>query len=262
MEFWKMNGNGNDFLMVLGSDYPGAPWEMIARRFCHRKKGVGADGLIILTSCEGACFFMQLYNADGSKGEMCGNGARCAARFAYEQGLAPRKMTFETPAGLIGAEVEGEQVTLQMSPLLWHRDWEDRPLRLGGEVWRSAWLDSGVPHLVLLCDSLPDEETCRTVGKEGRELDLFPQGTNVTFAAPCGRGELQAVTYERGVEDLTESCGTGCVAAAAVAQKVLGMGDVIEVHNPGGTNRVFLREEAPLLMGTTKVVAKGELLEV
>lgn len=263
MDFWKMNGNGNDFIVVDGSEHPGMPWSLSARRWCDRRKGLGADGLLLTLPSSKANFCMKLFNADGSEAEMCGNGARCIARFAYERGIASRSMTFETLAGAVKARVDGSWVELVMNGFVWQEEWMERQLRFVGETWRCAWIDTGVPHLVMLCSQLPDRDTCRSVGAAARnELSLFPQGTNVTFTCPAGRGELEAVTYERGVEDLTDSCGTGCVAAAFAARRLWGMGSVVEVANPGGVNRVTLLDgQSALLGGKTALVAKGQLVE-
>lgn len=261
MNFWKMNGNGNDFLVFDARVDLGFPWSLKAPLLCDRRKGLGADGLLVMEQSTQAAFRMRLFNADGSEGEMCGNGARCIARFAYMMGVAPSSMVFETQAGLVGARVADRFVELEMKGFVLPEEWQERTLRLCGETWRATFINTGVPHLVLLTSELPDADFCRQVGKTAREdRSLFPQGTNVTFMAPVGRGELEAVTYERGVEDLTLSCGTGCVAAALAAQRLLNMGQVIEVHNPGGTNRVTLKSpDEALLGGYTVLVAQGSL---
>lgn len=267
MDFWKINGNGNDFITV-GPEAAGLDTEelaALARRLCRRRASIGGDGLLIALPSDRANFRMRLFNADGSEAEMCGNGARCVARFAYERGLAPARMSFETPAGVMRARVDKSFVEIDLGAFSFETGWIDRSLSMDGEQFRSCFLWVGVPHLVLFGnDDLSREDKAR-VGRAFRSsFDVFPQGTNVTFARPLGRGEAEAVTYERGVEDLTDSCGTGCTAAALSAALLFGMESPVDVHNPGGMNRVtFERLDEfrfhAVLGGATAVAAKGEI---
>lgn len=267
MEFWKINGNGNDFITLdmLAAQKSSAELAKLARRLCRRRASIGADGLLIVEPSANAHFRMRLFNADGSEAEMCGNGARCIARFACERGVAPAEMTFETLAGVMRARVEGSFAEIDLGEQSFAPGWIDRPLTMDGATFRSCFLWVGVPHLVLFVSEELSREDCRRIGRAFRaDASLFPQGCNVNFARPAGRGELTAVTYERGVEDLTDSCGTGGVAAALSASLLFGMDGPIEVHNPGGTNRVaFERLDETrfraALGGNTAVVAKGEL---
>lgn len=267
MEFWKINGNGNDFITVetlavpLGSERLAE----MARRLCRRRASIGADGLLVVEPSDIACFKMRLFNADGSEGEMCGNGARCIARFARERGIAPARMTFETMAGVMRASADGRFVEIDLGECSFDGGWVGRDLSVEGEIFRSCFLWVGVPHLVLFgADGLSRGDKVRIGRMLRNSFDLFPQGTNVSFARPLGRGEAEAVTYERGVEDLTDSCGTGCTAVALSLAVLSGMGSPIEVHNPGGTNRVSFERTGELsfrarLGGDTAVVAKGEI---
>jgi len=266
MEFWKINGNGNDFVTIeqMAAPRKSDVYAQMARRLCRRRASIGADGLLVVEPAADAHFKMRLFNADGSEGEMCGNGARCIARFAYERGLAPAEMTFETLAGLMRARVDGPFVEIDMGEYSFAQGWTDRELSAEGAAFRSCFLWVGVPHLVLFgADELSRADKVR-IGRAFRNsFDLFPQGTNVSFARPVGRGEMEAVTYERDVEDLTDSCGTGCCAVALSAAALFHMSSPIEVHNPGGTNRItFDRLDETCfsvrLGGATAVVAKGE----
>lgn len=267
MEFWKMNGNGNDFIVVdmMSEQKSAEELAALTRRICRRRTSVGADGLLVAEPSVQAHFKMRLFNADGSEAEMCGNGARCIARFAFEKGIAPAEMAFETLAGVMHAKVDGRYAEVDLGEADFSQGWADRVLTMDGVSFRSCFLWVGVPHLVLFMqEDLSREEKVR-IGRAFRnDRDLFPQGTNVNFVRPVGRGELEAVTYERGVEDLTDSCGTGCTANALSAAMLLGMESPIEVHNPGGTNRiVFTRLDdsrfSMRLGGPVAVVAKGEL---
>lgn len=265
MEFWKMNGNGNDFIVLNhfttseNTDYPS-----LARRLCRRKSSIGADGILVLAPSADGHFMMRLFNADGSEGEMCGNGARCIARFAYEQGIAPEKMIFETLAGPIKASVNGSFVELDMGDIAFDPDRVDRTLSYEGEIFRSCYTIAGVPHLALFAGEMPSREECVTIGRIFRNTtDLFPLGTNVNFVVPTGRGTLDVITYERGVENLTDSCGTGSVASALSAALLFDMDSPIEVHNIGGINTVSFERTDDLtfsarLGGETVLVCHGE----
>lgn len=270
MEFWKINGNGNDFVTidVRGQNITDAELSETARRVCRRRRSIGADGLLVLGSSSTADFRMRIFNSDGSEGEMCGNGSRCIARYAFERGAAPAVMSFETIAGLMKARVQGSYVETDLGRLTFEGGWTDREMDLEGTEFRSAFLRVGVPHLVLLTmGELPDRETMTRLGRKLRyDTSLFPQGTNVSFFRPADRGELEAVTYERGVEDLTDSCGTGCTACSLTAHLMLSMPSPIVVHNPGGDNRITFEQLSKFdfnatLGGKTCVVARGTVGE-
>ena len=221
IKFSKMSGAGNDFIVIdhrrpLFAD--AAAVRSFARAACERKFSVGADGLILIEDTPEADFRWQFFNADGSPAEMCGNGARCAARFAYNRGIAPARMHFVTQAGIIEAEVVGTTVALTMTP----PENLQLDLRLddpdGGEQTVHL-VNTGVPHAVLFVDDL-DAAPIRRWGRHFRFHPRFaPAGANVNFVG-LGGGQDQALrvrTYERGVEDETLACGTGAVAAALVA---------------------------------------------
>lgn len=244
MNFWKMNGNGNDFVVITNSSgMDGPALSDLAKRVCRRRRSIGADGVLVVESCEGYDFRMRIFNADGSEGEMCGNGARCIARYAFETEVAGKDMTFDTLAGPMKASVDRSFVRLQMGriPSVVRSVPVDLPGWSGDSL--GDFLTVGVPHLVVYPgdrESFSREDMLRW-GRElrGRE-DLFPQGTNVNFCCPTGEGALTVVTYERGVEDLTDSCGTGSVASAISSVERLGFSPEVVVTNPGGVNRVSL----------------------
>lgn len=215
VRFTKMNGAGNDFVMIdnrAGDVRLSA--EQIAR-ICDRHRGVGADGILLIEpAIDGADFRMRYYNRDGGEAEMCGNGARCFARFAQRMGGGWEELSFATPAGVIRAQVQGEEVRLEMS--------EPRDLRLnleveaGGKVWRAHFLNSGVPHAVVPVASI-EEIDVDAIGRSMRRHELFaPAGANVNFLEKRGANAIAIRTYERGVEQETLACGTGVVASALV----------------------------------------------
>lgn len=215
LRFTKMNGAGNDFVLIdnrLGDLRLAA--EQISK-ICDRHRGVGADGVLILErAANGADFRMRYYNADGGEAEMCGNGARCFARYASRVAGPAEKLSFETPAGVIGATLQGELVCLNMS--------EPKDLKLGltiplpDQQLSAHFVNSGVPHVVVPVDDL-EKVDVRGVGSAVRHHDLFvPKGANVNFLKQRGDKAISIRTYERGVEDETLACGTGVVASALI----------------------------------------------
>ena len=215
LHFTKMNGAGNDFVMLdnragdLRLDR-----DQIAR-LCDRHRGVGADGVLMIEPpTNGADFRMRYYNADGGEAEMCGNGARCFARFAERVADAREKVSFETPAGVIAAALQGEIVTLEMS--------EPKDLRLNLQISAADqeischYVDSGVPHVVVPVVDIA-KVNVRELGSAIRHHQEFaPRGANVNFLERRGDRQIAIRTYERGVEDETLACGTGVVASALI----------------------------------------------
>ena len=215
LRFTKMNGAGNDFVML---DNRGGDIELSAEqvaRICDRHRGVGADGILLLEkSTNRADFRMRYYNSDGGEAEMCGNGARCFARFAHEVARAPEKVSFETPAGIIGAELHGDLVTLNMSDPSDMR--LNMPLQVEGEETVVHYINSGVPHVVVPVSRV-DVVHVSTQGAAIRRHKMFsPKGANVNFLEKRGPRKIAIRTYERGVENETLACGTGVVAGALI----------------------------------------------
>ena len=233
LRFTKMNGAGNDFVLLdnRGGDIRLAS-EQIAR-ICDRHRGVGADGVLVLErAANGADFRMRYYNADGGEAEMCGNGARCFARFASRVAGPKEKLSFETPAGVIGAELQGDLVRLAMS--------EPKDLRLGLTIplpdrqVAAHFVNSGVPHVVVPANDLESVDV-RGLGSAIRRHDLFaPKGANVNFLKERGPRQIAIRTYERGVEDETLACGTGVVASALIFASMKNVGGPIGVLVRGG----------------------------
>jgi diaminopimelate epimerase len=215
LRFTKMNGAGNDFVMLdnRGGELRLNP-EQIAQ-ICDRHRGVGADGVLMLEpAADGADFRMRYYNADGGEAEMCGNGARCFARYASRVAGPMEKLSFETPAGVIGAELQGELVRLQMSEPTDLRVAITIPLPDGPIA--AHFVNSGVPHVVVAVDDLEHVDV-RGLGSAIRRSKMFePKGTNANFLEQRGERQIAIRTYERGVEDETLACGTGVVASALI----------------------------------------------
>lgn len=263
----KMNGNGNDFLVIDNMDmrYDTASLAEYAVKLCRRRESVGADGILVAEPSARADFKMRLFNRDGSEGEMCGNGARCIARFAFEKCIAGgTEMVFETLGGDVEASVSGDRVEIEMAPVRIDGAVSRGSLCVLGATFDYTFITVGVPHTVIFEPQRSrTEEEYRRIGEAIRNrTDLFREGTNVNFAVyKKSDGSLDVLTYERGVEDLTLSCGTGSVASAIAAHLAGMTGTRADVRNPGGLNRVCLtfREDGfvyPLLEGGALRIAE------
>lgn len=216
----KYSASGNDFVLFHG--FVARDRSELARRLCDRQNGIGADGLIVLLPHETYDFQWQFYNSDGSTAEMCGNGSRACAHYAYSNGLAPVKMRFLTLAGVIGAEVDGGMVQSDLTPPKVLRD----DIDAGGKKW---WLlDTGVPHLVTF-----DADMAAFDLAEARAL-RYAYNANVNIAEVRPDGTIGVRTYERGVEDETLACGTGMAACFLRANLEGKVGDRAEVYPKSG----------------------------
>ncbi len=236
-KFIKMTGAGNDF--VLADNRSGQssvdPERII--RLCDRRFGVGADGVLLVEPSENADFTMRYYNADGQEAEMCGNGARCIARYYIDHCLSgnssgKREISFDTKAGLIRALMIGEQVQLQMMK---PKDISQKnKIDLSTGTFEYGCADTGVPHAVFVTEDI-ENEPVNTLGREIRHHQNFaPRGTNVNWAQILGEDELRVRTYERGVESETLACGTGVVASAIIMHLSYGVKTPVKISVQGG----------------------------
>jgi diaminopimelate epimerase len=229
-----MQGSGNDFILIDNRKgvLKGKNLGDLAVSVCDRHYSVGADGLIAIVPSRKADFKWRFFNADGSEAEMCGNGSRCVARYAYLKKIAGKNMAFETLAGIIQAHVKHERVTVQLTGATGLRMNIAVPLETGHRM--GHFINTGVPHLVYLSKDLQNEDVER-IGRTTRHHELFkPAGTNVNFIQIQGPHKLQVRTYERGVEGETLACGTGSVAAALVAGSIGAVSSPVEVATWGG----------------------------
>jgi diaminopimelate epimerase len=263
--FYKMSGSGNDFI-IIDNRRPilpaPAPPQFVAK-VCRRGMALGADGLILIESSDTVDFKWRFFNSDGSVAEMCGNGARCVARFAFLTGIAGPQMAFETLAGIIHAEVRGGQVRIRMSDprdLILDQALADEP------QWSAcARVNTGVPHAVFEVADVNQVDVA-TVGRRIRWLPCFaPAGTNVNFIAPLTAGRWAIRTYERGVEDETLACGTGNVAAALVLAQRYAAASPLTFETRGGClltvhfRKTHDRFDEVYLEGDARVVCTGML---
>ena len=234
LEFTKMNGAGNDFVLLDNrAQAIHLSREQIVR-LCDRHRGVGADGVMVLIpSASGkADWAWEFYNSDGSTGEMCGNGARCFARFVQKQTGAARDFTFETGAGIITANFRGERVTVNLTPPKDLRLNERAQLSVGSQTIHS--LNTGVPHAVLFVPDT-DKAMVQELGPEIRRHAHFgPKGTNVNFVQVLGSQRIRVRTFERGVEGETLACGTGVAASAMISSRVHKFSSPVKVQVQGG----------------------------
>ena len=271
MRFTKMHGAGNDFVILRDDLEAMSAKELsaLAKKLCTRRLGLGADGMMVVVPAkEGGDYRMLFYNADGSAGEMCGNGARCIARYGYEQGLAGSTQYIETPAGLvIGQRISKTRYRIRLNdPSVL----DERTAVAMGKEWTCAYAelgDPGIPHALLELDwEAMDEDRLCSLGRELRYAEAFPKGANVTFWKESSPGYLRVRTYERGVEDFTLACGTGCGSLTAALTAAGRCGGSLTLECPGGTLEVTLENCGGkicniFLTGPTCIVAEGELVE-
>jgi diaminopimelate epimerase len=220
MRMFKYSANGNDFV-IFHSDIK-KDRTQLAKELCHRQDGIGADGLIVILPHETFDFEWQFYNSDGSHADMCGNGSRACAHYAFVNGLASQKMNFLTGAGVIAAEVDGDMVLSELTPPVLI----DKEISFNSKSW---WLiNTGVPHLVSFTNVIDEFDI-----KEAREL-RYKYNANVNIAFVDENKNLKVRTYERGVEDETLACGTGMAACFYRAFQENLVGDAIEVYPKSG----------------------------
>ncbi len=237
----KYSASGNDF--VIFHTFVKQDRSALAKLLCDRQNGIGADGLIVLVPHSTCNFEWEFYNSDGSSAEMCGNGTRAAAHYAYKYNLAPSKMSFMTLAGSIKAEVNGSVVQSDLTPPLV----ENRDINFNGKLW---WLiNTGVPHLVTFDANINNFDL-----KEAREL-RERYNANVNIGKVLDDGTLRVRTYERGVEDETLACGTGMAAVyyRAVQEKLI-----------EGNTKVFPKSDETLYLGMCEntITFKGTVRDV
>jgi len=268
MEFFKMSGSGNDFILMDNRDGALASIKDVTafvQAICRRKVSVGADGVILVERSDRADFRWRFFNADGSEVEMCGNGGRCVARFAFLQAIAGERMSFETVAGIIDAEVRGDVVKLRLTEPSALQ--VNQAIPLGDGVLTVDSLNTGVPHVVAFVEDLDRFDVFR-YGRALRYAEAFqPAGTNANFVTVTGPHSLLVRTYERGVEDETLACGTGSVASALAAaareevtspvEVTVRSGEILKIHFEridGAFRNVYLE-------GRVRVVYEGRLWE-
>lgn len=247
--FYKYQGTGNDFVIIDNRQaiFPKNDTKLVAH-MCHRKFGIGADGLLLLEDHPTVDFTMVYYNSDGQLSSMCGNGGRCIVHFARTLGMISNKATFEAIDGIHHATLQHDEVSLQM-----------QQVRDISKKHNAVFLDTGSPHHVAIVERL-EEFDVYAEGKRIRNEVYGAAGANVNFVEPKGANTFSVRTYERGVEDETLSCGTG-VTAVALAMHHLGNTSEENVHltTPGGELKVSFQ---PSDNGYSNIFLKGPATQV
>lgn len=219
IKFDKYSGSGNDFIIIDNRRrIVNKNVSEFVRKVCERRVAVGADGVLLLENSVVSDFKMRIINADGSEAEMCGNGARCIAMYAYKNGIVGKSMTFETIAGIMEADIVDDlTVKVKLTEPFDYK--EDIKLKLNnGSEYKALFINTSVPHTIIFVDKDYDKFDVVSAGREIRNHKYFaPAGTNVNFVKVAKDNSIYIRTYERGVEDETLACGTGSTAAALIS---------------------------------------------
>ncbi|NOZ62664.1 MAG: diaminopimelate epimerase [Calditrichaeota bacterium] len=262
LKFSKLSATGNDFILfdnreriLTGDEHD------FFRKICQRRISVGADGILLLEESKKHHFSMRYFNSDGSLGEMCGNGARASAYYAFTHQIAPAELTFDVLGVPYRASVNGDFVQLVMPPPIEIREYpevlQEKEFKEGG------YLNVGVPHYVIF---VPDVNAINVelLGRGYRHHAAFqPWGTNVNFVQIADKNKILIRTYERGVEEETLACGTGTISAAILAVKQQGCRLPLKVQARGGLLEVDFDDEISeiKLAGEAKEIYSGELID-
>ena len=274
VQFWKMHGLGNDFIVIDNRDGKISETEAagLARTLCERRLSVGADGLLLLSNSAIADARMRTFNADGSEAEMCGNGVRCFAKYIYENGIVKKKeLSVETLAGLknvwltvLNEAVEAVKVDMgtpdwerSKIPMLGQGTCINQDLRVDEENYKVTCLSMGNPHCVIFVENV-DECPVEYVGQLVENHEAFPKRTNVEFVQVLGKNELKVRVWERGCGE-TMACGTGACASAVAANRLGKVGGRVKVHLRGGDLQLDVGERV-FMTGPAEKVFEGKLL--
>ncbi len=276
MKFWKMNGAGNDFIIInnMEEKIPAEKFPYIAKTLCERHLSIGADGFMVVekpSNPSAADYRMLFFNSDGSMGEMCGNGARCICRYGFENGLSGKVQRVETTAGVvIGKRIDKRLYRVRLNDPCNIR--LDEPVEMDGRIYSCSYIElgnPGIPHCVVPVSNLKEypEAELFELGRKLRYYKEYPKGANVNFYEIVGENHILERTYERGVEDFTYACGTGTgsvVTVLTLQNKV--SGQHVRVDMTGGTLFIDVERESDkiknlYLTGPTNIVAKGEVTD-
>ncbi|WP_026487196.1 diaminopimelate epimerase [Caldanaerobius polysaccharolyticus] len=263
MKFTKMQGTGNDFVVVQETEIEGTKdYAAMARRLCDRHFGIGADGLIVVCRSEVADIKMRIFNADGSEAEMCGNGIRCFSKYVYERNVLNKdKFRVETLAGVVVPMLEVENgmvksVTVNMGNPVFDDTLIDFKLDVKDRSFYITYVNMGVPHVVIFVDDILVDDIVE-YGPLIERHKLFPQGTNVNFVKVVSRDSLWVRTWERGV-GLTLACGTGTCASAVAACRSGKVERRVTAHLAGGDLGVEWMDDGCVYMsGPAEIIFDG-----
>lgn len=272
MKFHKINGTGNDFIIINNMDgaIDAGTLSRMAAKLCQRHMSIGADGLMAVSPSEIADFRMEFFNSDGSAGEMCGNGARCICRYGYEMGLSGQTQTVETASGVVtGRRIDKRFYRIRLTdPTVVKVDYK---IESDGVSFECGYVElgtPGLPHAVIHMPGLHNIEPRQLfdMARHLRRHPTFPKGANINFYEVTGENSVFERTFERGVEDFTYACGTGTAAVALIltlkgessgrgfAADMMGGRLIVDVEREAGRTALYLT-------GPTNIVAAGEILD-
>lgn len=271
MKFEKYHGLGNDFIIFEEKEVLGRDYQELAKQVCHRKFGVGADGMIVVAPSSNAPFFMKFYNADGSIAPMCGNGIRCFTHYIVNNGLTKDKsFKVDTLAGVLEVTWEkGDQFMVRV----YMGEPQYKPSAIPVKTEKNEFIKEkfetsfgsyevtslfmGTTHSVILSDSLKNENV-EGVGKEIENNPIFPVKTNVNFMEIKTENEVHVNTWERGA-GFTYACGTGCCASVVVGRRFGLLSDKVKVNVPGGFMYIELQGDSVYMIGPSEKICQGEI---
>lgn len=274
MRFSKMQGAGNDFIIIMAEEVRGIEYGILARKVCDRHFGIGADGLMIVENSESKDVKMSYYNSDGSIGEMCGNGIRCFSKFVYEKGIVRKKVfAVETLAGEkdikleVTEEGKVQSILVDMgSPSLKAKDvpvvtekesYINENIKLNGSNIVVSSILMGVPHTIVFVEEL-GENIVYEIGPQIERYNIYPRGTNVNFVQVVNKELIKVDTWERG-SGKTLACGTGVCGSVYVANLLGYVGRKAEVRVPGGKLNIHIDDDNRVFMkGTAKFICDGK----
>lgn len=266
--FVKLHGNGNDFILIdeyAGEKIPDDMKAHFAAVYCDRKFGIGGDGVLFLLKSDDG-IRMRLLQPDESEAEMCGNGIRCLAKYAFDAGYVKSPCTIQTLAGPVMVRMEYDEdgdfmAEVEMTPPIY--DCPGIPAKGKGDFheiingYEVFAVNTGVPHAVIFVRDL-DTVDIMKMAPPIRHSQHFPSGTNVNLVAITGENSIQIRTFERGVEGETLSCGTGATASAAIAHRLAKTGPVVEVETIGGPLTITINN-GTFMKGPADTVFSGIL---
>ena len=272
MKFTKMQGAGNDFLLIDGFKYNYEEIVPKIKNLCDRRFGVGGDGVMMALPSETCDVKMYYYNSDGSQGEMCGNGIRCFVKFVYEKGIVKKNfMKIETLAGIqtasleINAKDEVEKIEIEIGNIKYNpaeipvltegENAFNKTLEIDGEKIVFSTIFLGVPHTVVFIEK-ENQYNINEIGSKMEVHSVFPRKTNVNFVLPVSNNEIKIFTWERGA-GRTLACGTGSSSAALLCHKLKGMKDRIKVITEGGELEVKILSDRVKLIGGAQITFEG-----
>ncbi|MEM1539770.1 MAG: diaminopimelate epimerase [Candidatus Bathyarchaeia archaeon] len=274
MNFWKMHGLGNDYIVVdnMSEELKEEELHNLALKLCNRRFGIGADGLLLICPSQKADVKMRIFNSDGSEAEMCGNGIRCLAKYCYENGLVCKdSFSVETLAGVkvLYLKIENHAVKFvkvnmgspnfeaDKIPMRWDGVFINNPINVEGKTLKATALSIGNPHCVIFVDDV-ENYPVEVVGPKLESHELFPKRTNVEFVQIVSKEKLKIRVWERGVGE-TLACGTGA-CASVVAARILGkVNEAVTAELLGGMLTVKYNDDVVFMEGPAEKVFEGAI---